>query len=190
MRLEKRLANLPLNSGDRLTVDDQNGIRSASMSEIRDIVVGSYVSFPFVRTAAAIITVGPTAGWLMPVPTINALYVEFPIHPKIDRTQDIIMGISWAPSGSQANKKVSWRVDVGAEKSGSTVTVVDSTIDCVDEICPATIGIYVRSTVSIPASLLTDVDVDEIHAKITRIASSADPVDPGIHHIVVVQKLL
>lgn len=117
-------------------------------------------------------------------------YFEFPLAALLDRREDILVGVSWAPAGSQAAKTVSWKLEVGAEKAGSIVTDIDATVLSEDIACPAVAATYVRTGILIPASTVTDADVDELHCKLTRIAASADPAAaPGLHHIYVRQTL-
>ena len=152
------------------------------------------VSFPQIRTIAGSgteplpVAAGPTLGWIFQIG--DFAYVEFPLHTYLDRTQDIIFGISWAPAGSEGSKNVTWRIDIGAEKVGAIVTDIDETVDAVDVAVPAVVATYVRTGLAIPAAVFSDPDVDELHVRITRLAATADPAaDPGMHHIAVVQSV-
>lgn len=148
------------------------------------------IIFPWIRFGAvepAKVEVGPTVGWLFIVN--STCYVEFPLHPKLDRTRDIVVGVGWAPAGSEAGQFVRWSIDVGAEQEGSNVTVVDATVSR-EVAVPPVAADYARTGISIPAAVFADPDVDELHVKLTRLASSNDPaVPPGLHHIAVIQRL-
>lgn len=170
----------------------RNFLESAGISTGLDIVTRD-VTYPSIRigsgiTAPTSAEAGPTLGWVFDIN--DRCYVEQRIHPLCDRSQNIILGISWAPSGSEAGKTVSWQIDVGGEKDGKSVAIIDATITGTDISVPSTAAEYVRTGLSIPSSVFSDTDVEELHIRITRIASSSDPTTaPGIHHIAVIQHL-
>lgn len=148
------------------------------------------IIFPWIRfdVEPARIAIGPTLGWLFVVN--EACYVEFPLHPRLDRTRDIVVGVGWAPAGSEVGQFVRWSIDVGAEQEGSNVTVVDATV-AREVAVPPVAADYARTGIMIPAAVFADPDVDELHVKLTRLASSNDPaVPPGLHHVAVIQRLL
>jgi hypothetical protein len=153
---------------------------------------GTDVVFPQIRiglgaTAPAIIEAGPTTGWLFAVGSLA--YSETPLHPRLNRTQNIVVGIGWAPSGSQAGRTVTWRLAVLFAELGSTVTVIDETIDALDQAVPPVVATYARSSFVItPAMLAAHPTADELHMRLTRVATAADPaVPPGLHHVAVIQ---
>jgi hypothetical protein len=171
----------------RVCIQEEDGTtRALSVSE-------TYVEFPQLRigggaTAPILIEAGPTLGYLFTIDDV--CYGEVPIHPAINREAPVILGCSWAPSGAESSKTVSWKFEVLACKVGAAITTIDATLTAADQPIPTSTGIYSHSVVVVPASLLEDPDVDEFHFKITRIASSADPTsEPGIHHLVCVQSL-
>lgn len=131
---------------------------------------------------------GVTLGYLMEVN--DQVYVEEGFHPSLDRTKDITVFLSWAPSGSEAGKLVSWQMNVLGMKDGTIVSDAGTVITAVDEAVPDTVGAYTSSVFTVPASLYANGEF-ELHMRFSRIASSNDPVaDPGIHHCSVVQPLV
>lgn len=133
-----------------------------------------------------IATGGATFGWLFAV--ADEMWFEFPFEPGLDRTQDVTVYASWAPTGNEVGKLVSWQLDVLPISPGDQVIAGGTAIQAVDDAVPDTAGIYTSSVFVIPAAMLgTKL---ECHCHLTRIASSADPVaPPGIHHIAVAQTL-
>ena len=168
------------------TQEEDGTTRALSVSE-------THVEFPHIRigtglTAPTLIEAGPTLGYLFTVDDV--CYAEVPLHPSINRESPVILGCSWAPSGSESAKTVSWKFEVLACKVGAVITTIDATLTAADQAVPTVVGTYSHSAVVVPASLLVDPDVDEFHFKVTRIAASADPTsEPGIHHLVCVQTL-
>jgi hypothetical protein len=149
------------------------------------------IVFPQIRigggaTAPTLIEAGPTLGWLFTIGDL--LYCEVPLPSNVDRTQPVVIGIAWAPSGSEVGKTVRWQTDIGFEENGALVTAISDTRTA-DAAVPAVAATYVRTGISIPAATwAADPDTDEFHIRVTRVASAgAEPVaEPGIHHIAVI----
>ena len=164
---------------DLYGVIEENGAGGFSMER---------VTTPMIRTAATPITGGPTWGWSAPIAT--GFYVEFQLDPYIDRTQDLEIEIAWSPVSTEAAKTISWRAQIGAEQLGSSVATVTTTIDAADEVVPATLALYARTTITIPASVVTTTTIDELHIRIARITASADPItDVALHGIECTQQV-
>lgn len=155
--------------------------------------LGTQVIFPPWRVGPANAptntVIGPTQGWQFAIG--NLVYTEVPIIHGADRTKDITVGVAWAPIGNEAAKVVTWQLDVGFEKAGKSLTTIDATYQAVDQAVPATAGIYVHTAIVIPAADWgADPATDELHIRLSRLVSSADPVtDPGIHHNANIQTL-
>lgn len=134
------------------------------------------------------IEVGPTMGYLMVV--ADAVYSEIPLVTRVDRSRNLLVGIGWAPSSAEVGRTVTWRFEIGLMKVGKSVVVIDVTDDVT--VPYGAQAIYVHtSSVLLPAQWGTDPDYDELHLRISRIASGADPVfPPGVHHIVAIEPLL
>jgi hypothetical protein len=148
------------------------------------------LTFPQLRvgtggTAPTIAEAGPTLGWLFTVGDL--IYCEVPIPSNADRGQPAIIGIGWAPSGSEVGTVVRWQTDIGFEQSGSNVAAIEDT-RTVDTAAPVTAASYARSAISIPAAVWgADPADEEFHIRVSRAASGSDPVaEPGIHHVAVI----
>jgi hypothetical protein len=145
------------------------------------------ITTPMIRTAATPATSGPSYAWTAPIAT--GFYVDLALDPYLDRTQDSTIVIAWAAAAIEAAKSITWRAQIGAEQTGSTLATVTTTVDAVDETVPAT-AIGARTTITIPASVYTATAVDELHIRIVRVAASADPVtDPVLCSIELTQNV-
>ena len=99
------------------------------------------VVFPQLRVGAANVPVqadaGPTTGWIFTLPpVVTYLYSEIPYPKNVVRDTDLILGVSWAPTGSELNTSVSWEFAMGFEKVGKSLATIDLTLDAVDEPSP------------------------------------------------------
>lgn len=198
--VDKRIKDLPHDTTpddvDNIVTDGALGTRRSTIGELRTAMLGGVdVTYPHIRvmdtggSRPVPAPKGPTAGWTFQVG--DFLYFEVPLHQKLDRTQQIVIGVGWSPNGSQAAKTVTWRIDLAGEKLGIDVTAIGDTTDAVDEAVPATTGLYARTGLLVAAAVYADPAIDELHVRLTRLATAADPAaDPDVHHIVVVQPLL
>lgn len=159
------------------------------------VLAGQWVTFPQLRTEDAGAANRPdpivgasTFGYSFDLG--DRLFFEVPIHPLCDRTQDVTIGVSFAPTGSEVGTVVSWRANVLPAKVGTDLSLAGNNYDAIDVANPDAAGIYARAGITVPAAELSDPDVDEFHVRVRRIASSSDPVaNPAIHHIAVIQQL-
>lgn len=69
----------------------------------------------------------------------------------------------------------------------TAITDTESATDIAYAVAP----LYVHTPIVVPAAVFTSTTVDELHLKLSRVASSNDPLSfPGLHHIAVIQQLL
>lgn len=156
-----------------------------SQMDLKSVRIGTGGTAP-VSTEA-----GPTQGWLFDVADLG--YQEFGLAPNVDRSLPIIIGFSWAPSGAEAAKVVSWQLDVCKAGVGKNIATIDTTKSLVDVAVGAAAAIYVHSAFTLTPAEWGGADavVDELHVRLQRIASTTDPVSPpGVHHMVCIQPLL
>lgn len=101
-----------------------------------------------------------------------------------------MIGLAWAPAGSEDAKTVRWVADIGLEYEGANVANIDLSKG-VTANAPAAAASYARTGfVLTPAEWAANPAVDELHVRFTREATASDPaVPPGIHHAVLVQVL-
>jgi hypothetical protein len=152
------------------------------------------IVFPQIRiedspaaTRPTVGTVGATLGFQMAIG--NQLFCELPLHPLLDRTRDITIGVSWAPVGSVAGNLVTWQLNSLALENGALINGAGVAHQAVDQPVPAVAFTYTRTGIVIPAAEIAST-TDEFHLRISRVASSNDPAaDPGIHHIAAIQLL-
>ncbi len=189
-----KLSDYQLQRLGGLVVDGDKVIAAAPVGQWVSLRTKTRVMFgsirPSLASAPVPIEAGPTLGYLMA--NTNMVYCELPFDSMIDRSRNLVLGIGWAPSASENNKTVTWRFDVGLMKAGKSLLIIDVTADALNTAVPATVAEYAHTGIVLtPAQWATDPAFDEIHLRITRIATGADPVNPpGIHHIVFVQPLL
>jgi len=155
------------------------------------------VKFPQIRlgspTDAAryptLVEGGPSTGWAFAVN--NWCYAESPLLPNRDTTKNVIVGVAWVPLGNEPTKRVKWQGDFGLETEGTNVDVVDLT-KVVEVAQTGLFAIYQRTSILLtPADFVGFETADEIHLRLQRIASTADPVaPPALHHVAVIQALL
>lgn len=140
-------------------------------------------------TAPVPVAVGPTYGWLFTTVPQCFAYTELQIQPLADRSKPLIVGLGWAPAGSEAGKTAKWTLDIGLEREGSDVAQIDLTKSMTIAV-PDTAAMYARTAFVLTAAEWDDVGTDELHVRITREASATDPaLPPGLHHVVLLQYL-
>jgi hypothetical protein len=163
-----------------------------------DAVAEAYdITFPTLRLSPTvpptIVEAGPTLGYLfVPGPPGNYLYAESPFHPRVDRSKSVIIGLGWAPAASEVGRTATWSLSIGLEKTGALVTAIDLTKTLSDLAVPAVAATYQRSAFVLSAAeWAADPDTDEMHIRITRLASTGvEATLPGVHHLAVIQPLV
>ena len=152
------------------------------------------VRFPQVRigaggTAPTVIEINTTLGWLFALG--NVAYGESPLSSRRDTAKDVVIGCGWAPSGADPTKFVKWQFDILCAGIGRDVTVIDYT-KSIEVPCPASAAIYQHAAIHLSGpEIAAFPETDELHFRMSRIASSDDPATPpGLHHFVVVTPLL
>lgn len=131
---------------------------------------------------------GPTMGWLFDL--FDRAYFEVPLAPMRDPTKDIIIGVGWATSATEANTFVSWQIDVTAMYVGRNLTEVDTTLTLSD--LPGTaVALYNHDAFTVPVADL-DPNGDELHVRLIRYPATGNDASspPGLHHIIVIQDLI
>lgn len=166
-----------------------------AVSSLLDGVVD--IKFPQIRLGnpadaahyPTLVEAGPTMGWLFAIG--NWCYAESPLLPNRDVSQNVIVGVSWAPAGNEPTKRVKWQGDFGFEAAGTNVDLIDAT-KTVEAAQTGLAAIYQRSALILtPADLAAFPGADDLHLRLQRVASSSDPVlPPGLHHVAVIQALV
>lgn len=134
------------------------------------------------------VAVGPTTGWVFSAAFNQYAYVELPLHPAVDRTKPLIVGVGWAPAASEAGRLVTWALDIGLEYEGSNVATIDL-VKSQTVAVPAVGGEYERTGFVLTPTEWAVNGVDELHVRFRRAASGAEPTLPGLHHIVLIHAL-
>lgn len=152
------------------------------------------IQFPTIRLTdpgsanrPTVVSVGATLGYIFAAG--DRAHVEVPLNALLNRTQDVIIGLSWAPGGSQAGRFVTWQVDALPCELGTDLTGTGLQIIAADQPVPDTVATYTRSVITVPAAQLAGT-VDELHCRIQRNANVNDPAaDVALHHVAVIQRL-
>jgi len=156
--------------------------------------LAQYVTYPKwvlgPANAPTNIAAGPTQGWQFAVG--NLTYTEAALSPGVDRTQNLVIGVAWAPVAAEAGKTIEWQLDIGFEKAGKSLATIDYTATSGAVAVPATAAIYVHTAMAVaPADWAADPATDELHIRLSRNATANDPVnDPAIHHVAFIQQLV
>ena len=113
----------------------------------------------------------------------DELYLQWVLPAGIDRTVDPQITGSFFPIVSEAGLTVTWQIDFLADVHGTNLDVPSDILYMTDIPLPVTAYETVGGALTIPAGLIAPDDVEAIHIRIKRVASSSDPTRVAIEHI-------
>jgi hypothetical protein len=114
----------------------------------------------------------------------DELYLQWVLPTGFDRTVNPKLVGSYLPMGSEVGTTVSWQVDFLADAHGTLLTGVSATQYIIDAPLPEVQYEALHGEMVIDAATLFAEEVDALHIRIKRIASTNDPsASVAIEHL-------
>jgi hypothetical protein len=169
-----------------------NTVGDISAADLRDFVSTFFQPRTlYIQATLQAATTGP--GKPVPMSVGPTSYHEFSVADEywphvtlpseLDVTQDILIHVDWAADAAEASRTVSWQLDYLLMGSVTKdIDTIEGTLTVVDAAVPATQYTDETSLFTIPASAVAQGD-HEVKLKLTRLASTNDPVLINVHHI-------
>jgi hypothetical protein len=106
----------------------------------------------------------------------DEIYLNSPVPINVDRTIDAGIHFGWVPAGAESNKTVSWDLDILSMDGNTIASTTTGSIQAVDEAVPSIQFESTETTVVLPSATYLGPNIQTLHLRIKRVASTSDPV--------------